>query len=645
MNWWGEMKRRLHIEHWQVIALYLMIYDGIAIAFSYFFGLFLRFDFSFSKITTQFLYAYYKFIGIYIIIAIFVFWLFYLYKSMWRFASFDELSAIIKSWLVTTTIHIVGISVFFARMPISYYFVGAIMQLFLVTAVRFSYRYINMIRMKNKKIENKHNTMIIGAGESGRMIVRELKLASESDLNVCCFIDDNSNKWGRYIEGVPIIGGRDTILENVQKYKIETILFAIPSANATVRRDILNICVETGCNVQSLPSIYQFATDQAISMKQMKNVNMEDLLGRDEIKVDNSAIFSILKNKVILVTGVGSIGGELCRQIAKHSCEHLILFDVYENNVYEIEQELRRNYPNLKMTALIGSVRDSRRLEMVFKTYRPNIVFHAAAHKHVPLMETSPNEAIKNNAVGTYKTAYYAMKYGVERFLLISTDKAVNPTNVMGASKRICEMIIQTMNVISNNNEFDKLPILHEHIDASPEEEIHTKTQFVAVRFGNVLGSHGSVVPLFKKQIEEGGPVTVTHPDIIRYFMTIPEAVRLILQAIVYAKGGEIFVLDMGEPVKIDTLAKNLIHLMGYEPNKDIQIVYTGLRPGEKMYEEKLIAEEGMKKTENDLILIGHPIDFDTDEFLKELHELAVLSYNNSEHIVEKIKEIVPTFK
>lgn len=641
------MKKRLHLEHWQVIALYLMIYDGIAIAFSYFFGLLLRFDFSFSKIETQYLYAYYKFIPFYIVVAIVIFYLFHLYNSMWRFASFDELSSIIKSWIVTTLIHIVGITIFVLRMPLFYYFVGSIMQLFLVTAIRFSYRYINMIRKKNvNKVTDKHNTMIIGAGESGRMIARELAMASESDLTVCCFIDDNSNKWGRYIEGTPIVGGRDTIFGNVKKYKIDTILFAIPSAKTTDKRDILNICVETGCNVQSLPSIYQLATDQGVSMKQMKTVNVEDLLGRDEIKVDNSAIFSILKSKVILVTGVGSIGGELCRQIAAHSCEHLILFDVYENNVYEIEQELKRKYPNLKMTTLIGSVRDSRRLEMVFKTYRPNIVFHAAAHKHVPLMETSPNEAIKNNAIGTYKTAYYAMEYGVERFLLISTDKAVNPTNVMGASKRICEMIIQTMNVISASNQFDKLPILHEHVDKDiNNEKIQTKTQFIAVRFGNVLGSHGSVIPLFKKQIEDGGPVTVTHPDIVRYFMTIPEAVRLILQAVVYAKGGEIFVLDMGEPVKIDTLAKNLIHLMGYTPNKDIQIVYTGLRPGEKMYEEKLMAEEGMKKTENDLIFIGHPIDFDTEYFLEQLQELAELSYNNDEHIVEKVKEIVTTFK
>ena len=493
-------------------------------------------------------------------------------------------------------------------------------------------------------------------------VLRELHNSRELTSRACCVIDDNPNKWNRFIEGTPIVGGRDTILENAEKYDIDTIMLTMPSASAKDKRDILNICKETHCELKSLPGIYQLANGEVLLSK-MKSVAIEDLLGRDQIKVDMAEIFNQLKGKTILVTGGGgSIGSELCRQIAAHEPKQLIIFDVYENNAYEIEQELRRKYKDrLNLVVLIGSVRDTRRIDMVFEKFRPDIVYHAAAHKHVPLMETSPNEAIKNNVVGTYKTAYAALKYGAQKFVLISTDKAVNPTNIMGASKRLCEMVIQSMDVISRTGKNNLLPLLHAHRDVDDpmdradvgvgndvQEDTVSKaknrTQFVAVRFGNVLGSNGSVIPLFKKQIEAGGPVTVTHPDIVRYFMTIPEAVSLVLQAGTYAAGGEIFVLDMGEPVKIDSLARNLIKLSGFEPDVDIKISYSGLRPGEKLYEEKLMAEEGLKKTDNDLIHIGQPIPFDTEKFLRQLETLAAESYENSDHIVELVESIVTTF-
>ena len=456
------------------------------------------------------------------------------------------------------------------------------------------------------------------------------------------------------MEGVPIAGGRDDILVSVEKYHINEILLAIPTASPEQRRDILDICKETGCEIKTLPGVYQMVSGE-VSMSQMKQVAIEDLLGRETIKVNMEEIFRYLKGKTILVTGGGgSIGSELCRQIAGHEPKQLIIFDIYENNAYEIEQELKRKHPNLNLVVLIGSVRDSRRVEDVFETYHPDIVYHAAAHKHVPLMETSPCEAIKNNVIGTYKTAYFALKYGCQRFVLISTDKAVNPTNIMGASKRLCEMVIQSMDMISKTGKSDLLLPLHAHADkpgegkkefqSGREGENQLRTEFVAVRFGNVLGSNGSVIPLFKKQIENGGPVTVTHPDIIRYFMTIPEAVSLVLQAGTYAKGGEIFVLDMGAPVKIDTLARNLIKLSGYKPDEDIKVVYTGLRPGEKLYEEKLMAEEGMTTTPNQLIHIGKPIPFDMERFMKQLDVLAAASFMNSPDIVRLVAGVVPTF-
>lgn len=663
-----QMKSKgfMGLEHWKLIALYLLIYDIVTINLSYFIGLWLRFDLQYSKIPSEYLMAFIKFAPFYTAFSIIVFYMMHMYNSLWRFASFNELTSIMMATVVTGTAHVVGITLFVRWMPIAYYVFGICAQFIFTTGIRFGYRFVNLERAKREKTEKsahvKHHVMVIGAGAAGMTVLRELHNSRELTSRACCVIDDNPNKWNRFIEGTPIVGGRDTILENAEKYDIDTIMLTMPSASAKDKRDILNICKETHCELKSLPGIYQLANGEVLLSK-MKSVAIEDLLGRDQIKVDMAEIFNQLKGKTILVTGGGgSIGSELCRQIAAHEPKQLIIFDVYENNAYEIEQELRRKYKDrLNLVVLIGSVRDTRRIDMVFEKFRPDIVYHAAAHKHVPLMETSPNEAIKNNVVGTYKTAYAALKYGAQKFVLISTDKAVNPTNIMGASKRLCEMVIQSMDVISRTGKNNLLPLLHAHRDVDDpmdradvgvgndvQEDTVSKaknrTQFVAVRFGNVLGSNGSVIPLFKKQIEAGGPVTVTHPDIVRYFMTIPEAVSLVLQAGTYAAGGEIFVLDMGEPVKIDSLARNLIKLSGFEPDVDIKISYSGLRPGEKLYEEKLMAEEGLKKTDNDLIHIGQPIPFDTEKFLRQLETLAAESYENSDHIVELVESIVTTF-
>lgn len=655
--------REKKIEHWEMISIYLALYDILAINFSYFAGLWLRFDLHYSKIPQEYLRAFFKFAPFYTVFTILVFAALRLYNSLWRFASFSELNRILVSTVITTLFHIVGITVFWGRMPMSYYITGAVFQFCAVTAVRFMYRFICLERSRRSKASNAlHRAMVIGAGSAGQVIVRDLKSSNKSDIIPVCVIDDNKNKWGRFMDGVPIAGGRDSIMEAVEKYNVDRILFAIPTASAENKRDILNICNETGCTLQSLPGIFQLANGEA-HLSNLKPVAVEDLLGRETIKVNMEEIYRHIKGKRILVTGGGgSIGSELCRQIAEHEPAQLIIFDIYENNAYDIQQELLRKYGDkLNLTVLIGSVRDSRRIESVFETYKPQIIYHAAAHKHVPLMEYSPCEAIKNNVVGTYKTAYYALKHNAERFILISTDKAVNPTNIMGASKRLCEMVIQVMDAVSRESCLDVLPHLHDHFDGKIEKRTpklsgeklkiqsvknknRTGTQFAAVRFGNVLGSNGSVIPLFKKQIEKGGPVTVTDPEITRYFMTIPEAVSLVLQAGTYAWGGEIFVFDMGEPVKIDTLARNLIKLSGYKPDVDIKIEYTGLRPGEKLYEEKLLAEEGMKKTDNELIHIGKPVEFDVEEFLGQLVELAKASYENDTNIVKTVEKIVPTF-
>lgn len=647
-----EKVKEKKVKHWHKITLLLIAYDVIAIMLSYFVGLWIRFDCRFSMIPEEYFNAYIGFIPIYVVISVSVFCFFRLYNTIWRFASYNELMRVMAASVVTTTIHLIGITVFFKRMPVSYYLFGAMIQFLAVLGIRFSYRFVLLERSKRALYASKSdvkNVMVIGAGAAGQMIIRELTHSKETEGVVKCIIDDNPNKWGREVEGIPVVGGRDEILKNVEKYDIEKIYVAIPSASAIDKRDILNICKETNCELKNLPGVYQFVTGE-VSVKAMKNVAIEDLLGRETIKVDMMQIFAELKGKSILVTGGGgSIGSELCRQIAAHNPEKLIIFDVYENNAYDIQNELIKKYPYLNLHVIIGSVRDSRKVNQVFEKYKPDIVYHAAAHKHVPLMENSPCESIKNNAIGTYKTAYAAMMNACEKFVLISTDKAVNPTNIMGASKRLCEMIIQTFDRMIKENRVDEIPLLYAHAEDKEDAmlkgyKMDVKTEFVAVRFGNVLGSNGSVIPLFKKQIAAGGPVTVTHPDIIRYFMTIPEAVSLVLQAGTYAHGGEIFVLDMGEPMKIDTLARNLIKLSGLKPDVDIKIEYTGLRPGEKLYEEKLMAEEGLKTTPNKLIHIGCPIPFDNDEFLKQLAVLMERAYENDESIREYVQEIVTTY-
>ena len=661
-------------RHSSVIKVLLAGYDIIAVALSYFLALWFRFDGEYSKIPFDYLINFIGFIPMYAVICVCVFGIFRLYRSIWRYASVVELLRTINATVVTGIVHTVLITVIFGRMPLTYYFLGIMIQFVLTLGVRFVYRFWIVIRQKKRKASRPASrVMIIGAGEAGRIIIRELTRSGDVDDIPVCIIDDDPSKWKRSIEGVPVVGGREDILANVEKYKIEKIYFAIPAASKKAKRDILHICSESGCQLKSLPGIYQLANGE-VNLSKMKEVAIEDLLGRDQIQVNMDEIYDFISGKVVLVSGGGgSIGSQIAASVAKHSPRQLIIFDVYENNAYEIQQQLLREDPSLNLVVLIGSVRDSRRVNDVFRKYRPDIVYHAAAHKHVPLMEVSPCEAVKNNVIGTYKMAYAAMMYGTQRFVLISTDKAVNPTNIMGATKRLCELVVQSFDKkIKANKECD-IPVLHVHEEDEDSSmyplsmggevrhdenggEIFTlpgqdglghrkaQTQFVAVRFGNVLGSNGSVIPLFKKQIADGGPVTVTHPDIIRYFMTIPEAANLVLQAGTYAKGGEIFVLDMGEPVKIVDLARNLIRLSGFEPDVDIKIEYTGLRPGEKLYEEKLMNEEGLTKTPNELIHIGKPIEFDEDEFLSKMEDLMLVSYENSEAIRLMVKEMVNTY-
>ena len=637
-------------DHWKIIALYLAVYDIFVINMSYFLALWLRFDTKFSLIPEIYLDSFLRFAPFYTVICLGIFWWLRLYNSIWRFASYVELLRCILSSILTSLVQIVGITLFVQRMPITYYFIGMVLQFGFVVGIRFSYRFVLLLRGRALKSDDPGiNCMLIGAGNAGQMILREVRNSKEIHERVCCIIDDNPNKWNRYVEGIPVVGGRDDILANVAKYDIRKIYIAIPTATAENRRDILNICKETDCELKNLPGMFQLASGE-VSIKDMRDVAIEDLLGREQVKLELEPVFEFLHDKTVLVTGGGgSIGSELCRQIASHSPGKLIIFDIYENNAYDIQNELRKKYPELNLEVLIGSVRDSGRLQAVFSKYKPHVVYHAAAHKHVPLMEDSPCEAIKNNAIGTYKTAYAAMRNGCERFILISTDKAVNPTNIMGASKRLCEMVIQTFDYMIKNHREKELTKLSAHIGAGKESDLtddfKANTQYVAVRFGNVLGSNGSVVPLFRKQISEGGPVTVTHPDIVRYFMTIPEAVSLVLQAGVMGEGSEIFVLDMGSPVKIDTLARNLIKLSGFKPDVDIKIEYTGLRPGEKLYEEKLMAEEGLKTTPNKLIHIGMPIAFDNDEFLSDMKELENYSRaEDDELIIKTIKRVVTTY-
>lgn len=641
--------------HWYLIRVFLVTYDVLAVNIPYFLALWIRFDCKYSRIPIRYMNSWMWFAPFYTVLCIIIFWKMRLYNSIWRFASYTELLMTVSASALTIALHSFFITAFVLRMPTTYYVLGGIIQFILVTGIRFSYRFLLLIVKGSRSWAGDvppSRVMLIGAGSAGRMILRDIRTSQEISEQVVCFIDDNQNKWNRYIDGVPVVGGRESILEAAEKYKVEKIYLTIPRATAAERRDILNICQNTGCELKNLPGMYQLINDE-VSVSAMKEVSVEDLLGRDPIKADMNEVYSFINGKTVLVTGGGgSIGSELCRQIAAHSPRWLVIFDIYENNAYSIQLELREKYPELQMDVIIGSVRDSRRMFQVFDKYRPEIVYHAAAHKHVPLMEDSPCESIKNNAIGTYKTAFAAMLHGCERFVLISTDKAVNPTNIMGASKRLCEMIIQSFDQKIKAGKASEIPELFTHYssgeEGSPDREkifsdIHT--EFVAVRFGNVLGSNGSVIPIFKKQIEKGGPVTVTHPDIIRYFMTIPEAVSLVMLAGTHARGGEIFVLDMGSPVKIDTLARNLIRLSGFKPDIDIKIEYTGLRPGEKLYEEKLMAEEGLKKTDNDLIHIGCPIPFETDTFLRRLRILMNAAYANREREIRSMVErVVSTY-
>lgn len=609
---------------WVHRATFLLLADVLTILFSYFAALLLRFDFAMSTIPREYLLGYMWSMPFWIAAAVVVFYGCRLYHSIWRLASVAELRRIIAAYTLLIPIYVAGGFFMKLRMPTSYYIMGYIISFCMTTGIRFSYRllrfYIN--RQDNSRSETgRDRVMIIGAGRAGQTLIKEMLSSSRMNVQVCCIIDDNPNKKGRVLEGIPIVGNRYDIVDAVKKYHINRIIYAIPATTGKNRKDILNICKDTGCRMQTVPGVYQLVNGE-VSVSKLRDVEITDLLGRAQVKVNNDEILAAIKGKTVLVTGGGgSIGSELCRQIAKAEPEKLVIFDIYENNAYAIQQELIRKYGDkLNMDVRIGSVRNTNRIRWMMDTYRPDIVFHAAAHKHVPLMEDSPNEAIKNNVIGTYKTAKAAARAGVKKFVLISTDKAVNPTNIMGASKRLCEMVVQMMN--------RKCP----------------DTDFVAVRFGNVLGSNGSVIPLFKKQIAEGGPVTVTDKNIIRYFMTIPEAVSLVLQAAYYAKGGEIFVLDMGDPVKIDDMARNLIRLSGYEPDVDIMIEYTGLRPGEKLYEELLMDEEGLQETENELIHIGKPIEMDDEWFQEKLKELDRESKMEDGRIKEIVAGIVPTY-
>ena len=634
------------------IAFLLVIWDITAIHASYFLALWLRFDCRFSAISSRYLSQYYYTITLYAIAAVIIFHFFRLYNSVWRYASVEELIGCVSASVLASLLYALTRLFFFLGMPRSYHVFGLIIQVVLIVLPRFGYRfYLSLSTRLRSTGDKRERIMIIGAGSSGQMLLKDIKNSRETNAQCVCLIDDDPQKQGRYIEGVKVVGGRDEILKAAKDYEVEKIFLSIPRASAEDRRDILNICKETDCKLMQLPAMYQFVLGE-VSLSKMREVSIEDLLGRETVKTDLREVFEFIHGKTVLVTGGGgSIGSELCRQIAAHSPERLIIFDVYENSTYAIQLELKDKYPELNLEVLIGSVRDSRRMFQVFEEYHPQIVYHAAAHKHVPLMEDSPCEAIKNNAIGTYKTAYAAMVHGCERFVLISTDKAVNPTNIMGASKRLCEMIIQSFDEKIKSGKASEIPQLFTHEglenadrDGTGEVFRDIRTRFVAVRFGNVLGSNGSVIPIFKKQIERGGPVTVTHPDIIRYFMTIPEAVSLVMLAGTKAKGGEIFVLDMGSPVKIADLARNLIRLSGYKPDVDIKIKFTGLRPGEKLYEEKLMAEEGLKTTENKLIHIGKPVVFNTDVFLEKLQNLMFAAYSNKGNIIEMVEDMVSTF-
>ena len=638
----------------------LFIYDAFIVNLSYFLALWFRYDCSMSELIdgslavtdapTHFK-AWLSFVPIYTVFCLLVFSIFKLYRSVWTFASYREFFNVAYSSFVTFLFHAIAITYIFGRMPMIYYFFGALIQFILVLVVRFAYRFVLLERSRRAVARDKESSrvMLVGAGAAGRMVLHDMNLATDSNDNVVCLVDDNPYKIGKYIDGLCISGNRYDIPKLVEKFNVDKIYITIPTISPVDKKEILEICKETDCQLKILPDIYELH-DEKIGKNTLVDIDIEDLLGRDPIVVDMDEIFTFLQDKTILVTGGGgSIGSELCRQIADHNPKKLIIFDIYENNAYDIQQELREEHPELDLVVLIGSVRDSRKIFDVFVEYKPEVVYHAAAHKHVPLMEYSPQEAIKNNVLGTYKTAFAAAMNGCERFVLISTDKAVNPTNIMGASKRLCEMIVQSFDKLIKEGKLDKIPPLYEHDDSEVGDRFFksvksVKTDFVAVRFGNVLGSNGSVVPVFKRQIAKGGPVRVTHPDIIRYFMTIPEAVSLVLQAGTYAAGGEIFVLDMGAPVKIDSLARNLIRLSGLKPDVDIKVEYTGLRPGEKLYEERLMETEGLRTTDNKLISICNPVDFDADMLFGNIEKLMHICYESPEEVKDFVESIVPTY-
>ena len=601
----------------------LIIYDIISVIGASYLALLMRYNFNISEIPSHFMEPINRFLAVNILITLLVLYLFRMYHSLWAYAGETELQNIVISCCISAVCYSVGIQFFKTpgqqAVPGSYYFIYVFLLISFVFVSRFSYRFFRSLKHKQQNKNNGISVMVIGAGEAANLIIKEIVNSNFSTMVIKCIIDDDSGKWGRFIQGIKVVGGREKIIECADIFGIDEIIVAMPSISRVQMSEILDICKETNCKLRSLPGMYQLVNGE-VSVSKLRDVEVEDLLGRDPIEVDLDSILGYVKGKRVMVTGGGgSIGSELCRQIAGHKPAQLIIVDIYENNAYDIQQELQADHPELNLVVLIASVRNTNRVNWIFEHYKPEIVYHAAAHKHVPLMETSPNEAVKNNVFGTWKTVQAAAMNGTKRFVMISTDKAVNPTNIMGASKRICEMIIQTFNK-------------------------HYDTEFVAVRFGNVLGSNGSVIPLFKKQILAGGPVTVTHPDIIRYFMTIPEAVSLVLQAGAYAKGGEIFVLDMGKPVKILDLAKNLIRLSGYRVDEDIKIEFTGLRPGEKLYEELLMEEEGLRETANKLIFVGKPIEIDEMRFFAQLRDLKEASKNESADIRTMIREIVPTY-
>ena len=610
----NKMKKRAK----PFLILLTIAVDAFIVNLAGFGALFTRFEFDYFVLVASGFLDNFKSLMIFSTAAtILIFSLFRLYSTVWAYAGVGELLRIISACILSVCAEMIYALVFHIHMPRSYMLMKLLFFIAAVCVIRFANRITRMLTSTTLKKQKR--TMLIGAGRSGDVVVREMKNSPYAENKIVCIIDDDKMKQGRFLNGVKVVGGRDRIVESCEKYKVNEIIVAMPTATALQKREIINICQKTDCQILTLPGIYQLANGE-VDIQKIRKVDVEDLLGRDSIKINLDEISGYIKDKTVLVTGGGgSIGSELCRQISKYAPKELIIFDIYENNAYQIQQELKRSYPGLNLTVLIGSVRDKERVNDLFEKYRPNLVFHAAAHKHVPLMEDSPAEAIKNNVFGTFNVATAASEFGAEKMVLISTDKAVNPTNVMGASKRICELIIEMMNDSSD-------------------------TDFVAVRFGNVLGSNGSVIPLFKKQIEHGGPVTVTHKDIIRYFMTIPEAVSLVLQAGFYAKGGEIFVLDMGDPVRIDDLARNMIKLSGFEPDVDIKIEYTGLRPGEKLFEELLLNTEGIEKTPNDLIFIGHPSEVSRQELLSHLEVLKNAEKLTQEELRKEIHSVVKEF-